>query len=133
MDTIPRLPDEHLAKARELASAQRSGKNCKLCYNRGYQGTDQNNMLVLCPKCVDGETVSKQWRDYVNGTPELAELYGDYFDVEEEEGDGEEDSSQTDRRPGPEPRHRSEAKQHTNAKPRPDAKRPEVQRRADGT
>lgn len=87
MENIARLPDEHLAKARELAAAQRSGKNCKLCYNRGYQGTDQNNMLVLCPKCVDVEAVGKQWRDYVKETPALTELYGDYFD--EEEGDEE--------------------------------------------
>ena len=87
METTPRLPDEHLAKARELAAAQRNGKNCKVCYSRGYQGTDQNNMLVLCPKCVDVDAVGKAWREYVNETPELTELYGDYFDEEEEESE----------------------------------------------
>ena len=83
MDTIPRLPDEHLAKARELAAAQRSDKKCKICYSRGYQGTDQNNMLVLCTKCVDVDAVGKAWREYVGETPALSELYGDYFDEEE--------------------------------------------------
>jgi hypothetical protein len=85
VETTPRLPDEHLAKAKELAAGQRSGKNCKLCYNRGYQGTDQNNMLVLCSKCVDTDTVGKQWREYVRDTPALTEMYGDYFDEDEED------------------------------------------------
>mgnify|MGYP001563970218 CR=1 FL=1 len=88
MDSLPRLPDEHLTKARELAASNRKSTNCKRCYNRGYQGVDQDNMLVLCPKCVDVEEVGKLWRDYVRETPALKELYGDYFEDPEEEDAG---------------------------------------------
>ncbi|MBT4097300.1 MAG: hypothetical protein HOM68_21425 [Gemmatimonadetes bacterium] len=97
METTPRLPDEHLAKARELAAAQRSDKKCKICYSRGYQGTDQNNMLVLCAKCVDVDAVGKAWREYVRDTPALSELYGDYFDEEETpEGETSDDETSED-------------------------------------
>ena len=45
-------------------------------------------MLVSCPKCVDSKAVLDDWRQYVRDTPELVELYGDYF---EEEEDGKEE------------------------------------------
>jgi len=87
-EKIPRLPDAHLKNARELIAANRNKKKCKVCYDRGFVGTNQDNMLVPCGKCVDSEAVMKAWRDYVRGNEELSALYGDYF--EEEEGEREE-------------------------------------------
>ena len=92
MEEIPRLPDEYLVRAKELALEHRNDSNCKLCYKRGYQGVNQNNLLVPCSKCVDNDGLMESWRTYVRETPELKELYGDYFEAEVEEGEeGEEE------------------------------------------
>jgi len=93
-EKVPRLPDEYLGKAREIAVAKRTKQRCKICYDRGYVGTDQNNMLVPCPKCVDVDAVMVDWKNYVAETSELKEIYGDYF---EEEGEAK-DQSGTDER-----------------------------------
>lgn len=90
MEEIPRLPDEHLAHAKEIVVGKRNGKSCKQCYERGYVGVNQHNMLVPCSKCVDGDAVMVEWREYVRTTPELSDLYGDYFDEEEEAEEEEE-------------------------------------------
>ena len=90
MSQTPRLPDNHLDKAKGLALQHRRRSKCKVCYDRGFQGTDEHNMLILCPKCVDSESVIKDWRQYVRDTPELVQLYGDYFE-DDDEDDGEED------------------------------------------
>ena len=93
-EEVPRLPDEYLGKAREIAVAKRTKKRCKICYDRGYIGTNQNNMLVPCSKCVDVDAVMVDWKNYVAETPELKEIYGDYFEEEEVV----EDQSSTDER-----------------------------------
>lgn len=85
-EKIPCLPDEHLGRAREIVAEKRTKQKCKVCYDRGYIGTNQDNMLVPCSKCVDVEGVMEGWRAYVAETPALKELYGDYFEDEEEEG-----------------------------------------------
>lgn len=85
MSATPRLPEPHLDQAKQLAQQHRHSSSCKVCYDRGYQGTDEHNMLVLCPKCVDGDAVLADWRAYVRETPELAGMYGDYFEEEEED------------------------------------------------
>ena len=85
MEEIARLPDAHLARAKEIVAEHRTKKRCKSCYDRGYIGYNQNNMLVPCGKCVDTEAVMDAWRTYVRETAALAELYGDYFEADEEE------------------------------------------------
>lgn len=90
MSETPRLPDAHLEKAKALALQHRRTTKCKGCYDRGFQGTDEHNMLVLCPKCVDAEAVLNDWRQYVRETPELTQLYGDYFE-DDGEDDGDDD------------------------------------------
>ena len=91
MESIPRLPDAHLAQAKLIVAGQRQKKRCRYCYDRGYVGTNQDNMLVPCARCVDSDAVMAAWRAYVRETPELAALYGDYFERdEEEEQDGQE-------------------------------------------
>ena len=85
MEEIPRLPDPYLEKAREMVAKHRPKKNCKRCYDRGYLGVDQHNLLIPCPKCVTGDALLAEWRQFVRDTPELFQLYGDYFEQEEEE------------------------------------------------
>ncbi len=96
VDKVPKLPDEHLEKAKEFVLGHRNRKNCKSCYDRGYQGINELNMLVTCPKCVDGEALMVEWRAYVKDTPALAEMYGDYF---EEDEDAEKADDRTEARP----------------------------------
>ena len=93
-EKIPRLPDEHLVRAREIVAEQRTKSKCKLCYDRGYIGTNQDNMLVPCSKCVNVDGVMEAWRTYVADTPALKALYGDYFEPEEEEEDAEEEKEE---------------------------------------
>ena len=88
VDKVPKLPDEHLDKAKEMVLRHRRRSTCKACYDRGHQGINELNMLVTCPKCVDGEALMEEWRAYVRETPALAEMYGDYFE-EGEEGEEE--------------------------------------------
>ena len=84
MEEIPRLPDQYLEKAREMAARHRAKKNCKRCYDRGWLGVDQHNLLIPCAKCVAGDELIAEWRQFVRDTPELFQLYGDYFEKEEE-------------------------------------------------
>ena len=46
-EEIPRLPDEHLDRAREIVAEKRTRQKCKSCYDRGYIGTNQNNLLAV--------------------------------------------------------------------------------------
>lgn len=85
MEDVPKLADEHLEKAKEIISGHRTKKNCSRCYGRGYQGVNQLNMAILCYKCVDEDKVTAEWQAYVRDTPALAEVYGDYFESEEDE------------------------------------------------
>ena len=99
MEDLPKLPDEHLEKAKEMVSRHRTKKNCKSCFDRGYQGINQLNMVITCQKCVDVEKVSKEWQAHVRDT-EFAEAYGDYFEAEEQEpADAEEERAQTTAEP----------------------------------
>lgn len=113
MDDVPKLSDEHLEKAKEMLSGHRTKKNCKSCYDRGYQGINQMNMVIPCHKCVDVDEVTKQWQAYVRDTAELAEAYGDYFESDEEEegGAGDEDRAQATTR--------ESARQNTKDRNRP--------------
>lgn len=109
MEEIPRLPDQYLEKAREMVAKHKTKKNCKRCYDRGYLGVDQHNLLIPCAKCVAGDALIEEWRQFVRDTPELSQLYGDYF--EEDEAEEQEETSPASRptpprgnssdRPGP--------------------------------
>jgi hypothetical protein len=97
MEDVPKLPDEHLEKAKEIISRHRTKKNCSRCYDRGYQGVNQLNLAITCHKCVDEDKVTQEWRAYVRDTPALAEAYGDYFEAEEEEEIAGEEKTQVSR------------------------------------
>jgi hypothetical protein len=102
LEDVPRLPDEHLEKAKEMVSRHRTKKNCKSCYDRGYQGINQMNLLITCNKCVDADAVTEEWQAHVRNTPELTEAYGDYFESEEEEAEEEGGEGKAPVTPGPE-------------------------------
>ena len=57
-EKMPRLPDKHLGRAREIVAEKLTKQKCKVCYDRGYIGTNQDNMLVPCSKFVDVEGVA---------------------------------------------------------------------------
>jgi hypothetical protein len=107
VEDVPKLSDEHLAKAIELVSKHRTKKNCKSCFDRGYQGISQLNMVIPCHKCVDADAVAKEWQAHVRDTPALAEAYGDYFEAEEVQEGGEEKPQNT-----PEPARARSPDQH---------------------
>jgi Zn finger protein HypA/HybF involved in hydrogenase expression len=48
-----KLADEHLEVAQEIAQKHRRKKHCDHCYDRGWIGINEQNLLVLCPHCVD--------------------------------------------------------------------------------
>ena len=95
MEDVEKLSEEHLAKAIELVSNHRTKKNCKSCLDRGYQGISQSNMIIPCHKCVDLDAVAKEWQAHVQDTPDLAEVYGDYFEIGAVQEGGEEKPTNT--------------------------------------
>ncbi len=104
MDDVPKLPDQYVPIAKEMALKHRTKKKCKTCYDRGYQGINQLNLLITCHKCVDLDAVVEEWRVFVKDTPELVEMYGDYFEAQEEDGEeGEEAKAGPDPKPYPQP------------------------------
>ena len=85
---IKRLPDEHLAAAKAMLPKHRKKKNCNKCFDRGYVGVTEDNMLLPCPHCVDQKSVFDEWKAYVKARPELLEAFGgDLEDEEEGAGD----------------------------------------------
>ena len=74
MDDVPKLPEQYVPKAKEMALKHRTKEKCKACYDRGYHGINQLNLLITCHKCVDTDAVVEEWRAFVKDTPELADL-----------------------------------------------------------
>jgi len=88
-----RLDDKHLEKAKEIVLSARKKKSCKVCYDRGYIGVNQQNMVVLCHKCVDAEKATEEWKKYVLENEDLKEHYSEFFE-EEDENTQEEEASE---------------------------------------
>ena len=82
-EKIPRLPDKFIPVARDIVVKNRKKNSCKTCFERGFLGINQDNMIVPCSKCVDTEEIMVEWRKYVRDNEELSKLYGDYFEEEE--------------------------------------------------
>ena len=89
-----RLPDEHLEKVRDFAVNNRTKKKCKTCYDRGYIGVTEENLLVPCTKCVDMEKVEGLWKDYVKSVPELFEHFKELFEEDNEKEDNEKEDNE---------------------------------------
>jgi hypothetical protein len=74
---IKKLPDAHLAEAKKMVLRHRKRKSCNKCYDRGYTGITEDNMIIPCTYCIDNEKVFKEWKEYVDAREDLKELYGD--------------------------------------------------------
>jgi hypothetical protein len=59
------LEEKHLEAAKEIAQRNRHKKSCDHCYDRGWIGVSEQNLLVLCPKCVDIDKAMEEWKNYV--------------------------------------------------------------------
>ena len=82
-----RLDDRHLEVAQEIALKHRRKKRCDECYDRGWIGVTDNNLLVLCTRCVDMDAAMDEWKAYVSEHEDLKEHFAELFEekaVEEE-------------------------------------------------
>lgn len=79
-----KLPDEHQKAAREMVLRHRKKKKCNKCYDRGYLGVTEDNMILPCSHCVDQKSVFDEWKVYVKARPDLLEAFGDQLEDEEE-------------------------------------------------
>jgi hypothetical protein len=82
-----RLDDIHLEKAKEIAGKNRIKKNCNVCYERGYIGVTEQNLLFLCHKCVDLDKAMQEWKNYLEDFPDLKEHFKELFEEEEQNDD----------------------------------------------
>ncbi len=84
------LDEKHLEAAQAIAAKHRRKKRCDLCYDRGWIGTTEQNLLVLCTHCVDMDSALEEWKAYVAGHEDLKEHFSELFEekkVEEEASD----------------------------------------------
>ncbi len=82
------LDEKHLDEAKKMALKHRKKKSCSLCYDRGWIGVNDQNLLITCTKCVDIEAVMEDWKAYVSGHADLKEHFSELFEeapAEEEE------------------------------------------------
>jgi hypothetical protein len=80
-----KLPDEHLVQAKDMVLRYRRKKKCNHCYDRGFLGYSEENLLVICHRCVDQDKVLEEWNAYVRAVPELWAEFRE--DVEKEEAE----------------------------------------------
>jgi hypothetical protein len=80
---IHRLSDEHQAEARAMVRRHRKKKKCNKCFDRGYTGLTEDNMIIPCTHCVDQSTVFDEWKAYVKARPELDAVFGKAIEEEE--------------------------------------------------
>jgi hypothetical protein len=83
-----RLDDKHLEKAKEIALKNRKKKSCNKCYDRGYIGVTEENLLVICTKCVDIDKAMEDWKEYISDFPDLKEHFKELFEEENKENQG---------------------------------------------
>ncbi|MDP2172925.1 MAG: hypothetical protein Q8M98_06255 [Candidatus Cloacimonadaceae bacterium] len=85
-----KLDEIHLEAAQLIAAKHRVKKSCGNCYDRGWIGVSEQNLLVLCTRCVDMEKAVDDWKTYVTEHDDLKEHFSELFEekhVEEEETD----------------------------------------------
>jgi len=82
------LDEKHLEEAKKIALKHRTKKSCGNCYDRGWIGVNDQNLLITCTKCVDIDAVMEDWKAYVSGHDDLKEHFSELFEekpVEDEE------------------------------------------------
>lgn len=75
-----KLDDKHLEAAQKIAKEHRKKKSCDNCYDRGWIGVSEQNLVVLCTRCVDMEAAMNSWKEYVNQHEELKEHFSELFE-----------------------------------------------------
>jgi hypothetical protein len=83
-----KLEEKHLEAAQEIAKKHRRKKSCDVCYDRGWVGISEQNLLVLCTRCVDMDAALEEWKEYVSGHEDLKEHFSELFE-EKKAGEGE--------------------------------------------
>jgi hypothetical protein len=78
------LDEKHLDEAKKIAAANRKKKRCDDCYDRGWIGVSEQNLLVLCGRCVDMEKAMDDWKAYVTQHDELKEHFSELFEEHQE-------------------------------------------------
>ncbi len=83
-----KLEEKHLEAAQAIARKHRQKKSCDNCYDRGWIGTTEQNLVVLCTRCVDMDAAMEDWKAYVSANEDLKEHFSELFEekpIEEEE------------------------------------------------
>ncbi len=81
------LEEKHLDEAKAIALKHRRKKSCGHCYDRGWIGVNEQNLLILCTRCVDMDAALEDWKAYVTSHDDLKEHFSELFEekpVEEE-------------------------------------------------
>lgn len=78
-----KLEDKHLEAAQEIAKKHRRKKSCDDCYERGWVGITEQNLLVLCTRCVDMDSAIDEWKAYVSANEDLKEHFSELFEEKE--------------------------------------------------
>jgi hypothetical protein len=87
-----KLEDHHLEAAQKIAQNHRRKKSCDNCFDRGWIGVTEQNMLVLCTRCVDMEAALEDWKAYVSEHEDLKEHFSELFEEKEVEPETEDHS-----------------------------------------
>jgi hypothetical protein len=74
------LEERHLDEAKRIALKHRKKKSCDTCYDRGWIGANDQNLLILCTKCVDMEPAMEDWKAYVSEHEDLKEHFSELFE-----------------------------------------------------
>ena len=74
------VEEKHLDVAKKIAGDHRKKKRCDECYDRGWIGVSEQNLLVLCHRCVDLDAAMEDWKQYVSEHEELKEHFSDLFE-----------------------------------------------------
>ncbi|MDD3524078.1 MAG: hypothetical protein PHQ41_05210 [Candidatus Cloacimonetes bacterium] len=74
------LDELHLDEAKKIALNHRKKKRCDDCYDRGWIGVSEQNLLVLCTRCVDMDAAMEDWKKYVSENEELKEHFAELFE-----------------------------------------------------
>jgi hypothetical protein len=83
------LEEKHLDEAKQIVLKHRRKKSCDHCYDRGWIGVNEQNLLIICTKCVDMDAAMDDWKAYVSEHDDLKEHFSELFEEKPEETDGE--------------------------------------------
>lgn len=84
------LEEKHLDEAKLIAAKHRKKKSCGQCYERGWIGVNDQNLLILCTKCVDMDAAMEDWKTYVSAHEDLKEHFSELFEEKPVEAEKEE-------------------------------------------